>query len=38
MKDAGKTIIITSHYFSLYKKIVDQVIYLKEGKAYDQFN
>ena len=38
MKDAGKTIIITSHYFSMYKKVVDQVIYLKEGKAYDQFN
>ncbi len=38
MKDAGKTIIITSHYFSLYKNVVDQVIYLKEGKAYDQFN
>lgn len=33
IKDSGRTIIITSHYFAVYKSIVDEVIYLKDGKA-----
>lgn len=38
MKEAGKTIIITSHYFAMYKQLIDKVIYLKDGKCYEQFN
>lgn len=38
MKKKGKTIVITSHYFSMYEPIVNKVLYLREGKIYDQPN